>query len=211
MSRVILVRHGETDWNREEVFRGRIDVKLNATGLRQAEETGKALTGMSIATVYTSPLSRAKITAEKIAQSQKVSVVEEEGFTDVHFGEWQGLPLREVRERFPDLYDTWKNEPQKVKFSGGESLKEMAERSRGALLRLTEKHPEGTVCIVSHRVICKVMILNMLELPLSRFWNIRQDTCAINIFVYQDGVWTVERINDTCHLKSLEKERLSDF
>jgi broad specificity phosphatase PhoE len=186
-------------------------VKLNTTGLRQAEETGKTLTGMSMAAVYTSPLSRAKITAGKIAQFQKVSVVEEEGFTDMHFGEWQGLPLREVRERFRAIYDIWKIEPHKVKFSGGESLKEVAERSRGALLRLTEKHSEGTVCIVSHRVICKVMILNMLELPLSRFWNIRQDTCAINIFVYQDGMWTVERINDTCHLKSLEKERLSDF
>jgi broad specificity phosphatase PhoE len=211
MSRVILVRHGETDWNQEEIFRGRIDVKLNTTGLRQAEETGKTLAGMSMAAVYTSPLSRAKITAGKIAQFQKVSVVDEEGFTDMHFGEWQGLPLREVRERFRAIYDVWKIEPHKVKFSGGESLKEVAERSRSTLMRLTEKHSEGTVCIVSHRVICKVMILNMLELPLSRFWNIRQDTCAINIFVYQDGMWTVERINDTCHLKSLEKERLSDF
>ena len=211
MSRIILVRHGETEWNKEEVFRGRIDVKLNSTGLSQAEETGKALSGEAIQVVYTSPLSRAHDTARKIIHFQDAPVVIEDSFTDLDFGEWQGLPLSEVRERYSDIYRRWKDEPHLVKFSGGESLREVSERSKSALQKLILEHPEETCAIVSHRVICKVMILSMLGLPLERFWDIRQDTCAISIFLYQERRWIVELLNDTCHLKALQKERLSDF
>jgi broad specificity phosphatase PhoE len=211
MSRIVLVRHGETDWNREEIFRGRIDVKLNTTGLRQAEATGRSLEKIRIKVIYTSPLSRAKNTAEMIAQFQNSHIIDDEDFIDMHFGEWQGMSLREVRERYKDLYHTWKTEPQKVKFSGGESLKEVAERSMIALQRITERHSEDTVGIISHRVICKAMILCIMGLPLSRFWDVRQDTCAVNIFDYQNGRWIIELLNDTCHVKSLESERLLDF
>jgi len=205
------VRHGETDWNQEEVFRGRIDVKLNTTGVKQAEATGKALKEMAIKVIYTSPLSRARVTAERIAQIKTSPVVEEPGFTDINFGEWQGIPLSEVRERYKGLYHIWKTDPQKMKFSGGESLKEVEDRSIKALEQLMKKHPEETVGIISHRVVCKVIILNVLKLPLSRFWDIRQDTCSINIFEYRDEKWIIELLNDTCHIKSLVKERLSDF
>jgi len=211
MGRVMLVRHGETDWNKEEVFRGRIDVKLNTTGLQQAEETGRFLSEMRLNVIYSSPLSRAQDTAEKIAQFQSSKVITEENFTDINFGEWQGLSLRDVKERYKENYLTWKNEPHRVKFSKGESLQDVSERSINALQRLIQKHAEETCAIVSHRVICKVMILGMLGMPLSRFWDIRQDTCAVSIFFYQDGRWIVELLNDTCHLKALRRERLSDF
>ena len=93
MTRIILVRHGETDWNKEQIFRGRIDVPLNSTGLKQAKATGEALKDWKIDAVYSSPLSRALDTAKAIAELHpSISFKEAEGFTDIDFGKWQGMP-----------------------------------------------------------------------------------------------------------------------
>ena len=149
MSRIILVRHGETEWNRQEIFRGRIDVALNQTGRRQAEATGKALESTPIEVLYTSPLSRARETAEGIVRVRKVPLVEEEAFTDIHFGEWQGRLLSEVKEECRDLYAAWQTVPQTVRFPGGESLEDVKERCVRALQRLATKHRDETIGIVS--------------------------------------------------------------
>lgn len=211
MGRIILIRHGETDWNKEEIFRGRIDVKLNDMGIKQAEETGRALAEIKIQAVYTSPLIRAKDTARKIVEFQKVPLYLEESFIDIHFGVWQGVSLREVQRLYKQDYETWKNAPHMLKFTGGESLEEVSQRSMKALRHLVTDNEDVTYAIVTHRVVCKVMILKMLGLPLNRFWDIRMDTCGISIFSYMNKRWIVELLNDTCHLKALQKERLADF
>ena len=133
MVEIILVRHGETDWNAYEIFRGRADVALNEVGIRQAELLGEYLNRDKIDFIYSSPLTRAVRTAEVIAKRQKLEVNCVENLTDFDFGEWQGLSLKEVKEKYPDLYKDWIDTPEQVRIPGGESQrsKRSSRLSRG--------------------------------------------------------------------------------
>ena len=212
MATVILVRHGETEWNRREIFRGRADVELNQRGREQAKALGAALEGRSIDAVYSSPLSRAVETAEAIAEPHGISVEIEDGFVDFDYGAWQGLPHEEVRQRYPRMYQDWVERPHTVRMGGGESLRMVRRRAMETLMRIVDRHQDDTVVIVAHRVVNKVVLCAVLELANSHFWRIRQDTCALNVFEWSDGRFLVRLLNDTCHLKHVSGQRLTtDF
>jgi len=210
MTEIILARHGETEWNVEEVFRGRIDIELNETGLRQAELLAEYLSGVKIDAVYSSPLRRALKTAEMIASYHKLDVEIAPGLVDFDYGEWQSLAHQQVRDRYKELYAEWINSPDRVKMPDGESLNDVRERAMGVVSDVIAKY-EGTVVLVSHRVVNKVLICALLGLDNSHFWNIRQDTCGITTFTYQNGRFILIKHNDTSYLKSIQKAPLSDF
>jgi broad specificity phosphatase PhoE len=211
MVHIILIRHGETDWNTQQVFRGRADVALNKVGLAQAEAVGISLHDRAINALYSSPLNRALDTAHMLAKGRNFEVEREESFIDIDFGVWQGLSHQEVKERFKDLYTTWLRAPHKVTFPDGESLEEVKFRSQRALAKIVENNPGRTVAIVSHRVVNKVLLCSITGLALSHFWYIRQDTCAVNSFEYKDGNYFLTLLNDTCHLKGVKGASTADF
>lgn len=203
MTRIYLVRHGTTDWNREEIFRGRIDCPLNETGRAEARAVADSLQGTKIERIYTSPLSRAAETAWVIAAGRGIQVIPEPAFTDLDFGEWQGLPLKEAREKHPDLYRAWRERPQDVTFPGGESLGKVRGRAWEGLLRTVQENREKTALIVSHRVVTKVLVCAALGLDNSHFWQIKQDTTAVSCLEYARGQFVASLLNDTCHLKAI--------
>ena len=203
VTRIYLIRHGTTEWNREEVFRGRVECPLNDTGQAEARAVAAYFQGIKIDKIYSSPLARAAETAAAIALGQGFEVLLDPAFTDLDFGEWQGHALKEVREKYPDLYQTWRERPQDVTFPKGENLDQVRSRAWAGLLKVAQGNPDRTVLIVSHRVISKVLLCAALGLDNSHFWQIKQDTAAINCLEYSKGVFTVSLLNDTCHLKSL--------
>ncbi|HYB20032.1 MAG TPA: histidine phosphatase family protein [Thermodesulfobacteriota bacterium] len=203
MTRVYLIRHGTTEWNREEIFRGRADCPLNDTGRAEAQAAAAYLREVEIEKIYTSPLSRAAETAAAVAAERKLQAIPDLAFIDLDFGEWQGLPLKEVREKYPDLYRTWRERPQDATFPGGENLAQVRARAWEGLLRVARDNPEKTTLIVSHRVITKVLICAALGLDNSHFWQIKQDTTAINCLEYARDQFVAALINDTCHLKGI--------
>ena len=210
MTEIILVRHGETAWNVEEVFRGRIDVELNETGLRQAELLAEYLSGVKIDAVYSSPLRRALNTAEVIARYHTLEVEIAPKLIDFDFGKWQGLPHQEVKRRYKKLYAQWLENPHLIQMPDGESLDEVRERALTAVDEVVAKH-EGAVVLVSHRVVNKVLICALLGLDNSHFWNIRQDTCGTTTFAYEKGRFILTKHNDTSYLRPLPQAQLSDF
>ena len=211
MTEIILIRHGETDWNREQVFRGRIDVALNEVGVTQARAVQESLKDTVIDGIYSSPLSRAFETASIVGKNRKGAVRVEEGFTDIDFGAWQGLSHREVKEKYNDLYETWLTQPQLVTFPGGESLDDVQKRSLQALEGTVKNNPGKTLALVSHRVVLKVLLCTILGLELSHFWYLRQDTCAINSFECKDSHYFLTLLNDTCHLRAVHGASTVDF
>ncbi|RJP59661.1 MAG: histidine phosphatase family protein [Deltaproteobacteria bacterium] len=213
MTTILLVRHGETDWNKQQVFRGRIDVPLNSVGLEQARATGEALSNYRIDAIYSSPLSRAMETANAIGRSRPcISIKEAEGFIDIDFGKWQGMPHDKVKEEYNELYNKWQREPHNVKMPDGESLDEVKLRSMGVLNDILARHENEIVAIASHRVVNKVILCAVLGLTNQHFWCIRQDTCAINIFDNSGRGFIVSVINDTCHIKALaDSANRADF
>ena len=212
MTSIYLVRHGQTAWNKEEIFRGRTDVPLDETGLKQAELAGQYFKSMEIHAIYSSPLSRAWQTAQKIAQIQNLKVDPLEGILDMSFGDWEGHAHQEIRKMDNETYRQWVESPHLVKLPGGESLDDVRGRAMAALEKVLRKHSEKTIVLVSHRVVCKVMICAILGLDNSHFWQIAQDTTAINLIQYKKGKYILSLMNETCHLKALKEERVTvDF
>jgi broad specificity phosphatase PhoE len=211
MTKVYVVRHGQTAWNLEEVFRGRMDIPLDETGKKEVHLAGEALKDETLHAIYSSPLSRSMETAENIAKFQDISVTPLESIIDISYGEWEGVSLVEVRKKYPDLYDLWLKEPHNITFPGGESLEQVRVRTRNAIDDLLEKHKNENIALVAHRVPNKVICCNLIGIDNSNFWRIQQDTASTNLFVYKDGQWIISYLNDTSYLKVLGKPALSDF
>jgi len=203
MTRVYLVRHGTTDWNKEEIFRGRVDCKLNETGQAEARALAEYFADIPLTAIYSSPLSRAMETGQAIAEAKGLRVISDPNLIDIDFGEWHGLPLREVRVKYSDLYRLWRERPEAITFSGGENLARVRARAWEGLQKVVQENPEKTALIISHRVVAKVLICAALGLDDSHFWHIKQDTTAVNCFEYSRGIFVTSLINDTCHLKPI--------
>ena len=203
MTRFILVRHGETEWNRNPRFRGQSDVPLNATGLAQAAAAGRAVAARwQPVAVYHSPLGRARQTAEAIAGPLGLIPQPHAGLLDIHFGHLQGLTVEEAQARWPDVTRSWIETPERTRFPGGETLVVVHDRGMAAVREIAARHPDQTVVLVGHQVMNRVILLGVLGLGLDRLWRIGQDTAAINVFDLdlRRNEFTLLSLNDTCHL-----------
>jgi broad specificity phosphatase PhoE len=146
---IVLVRHGETDWNLERRFQGHADVPLNETGRAQALELAERLAGESFSTAYTSPLRRASETAEILAARLGFDVHPDESLKEVHVGSWSGLAVHEVEARFPEGYARWV-EWRCAGWDDGETYDELAERVVRGLREIARRHPGKCVLAVTH-------------------------------------------------------------
>lgn len=202
MTRFLLLRHGETEWNRELVFRGRKDIPLSEHGREQARRLAEALREEPIDALYCSPLARAQETAEALNAGRELTLQLREELLDMDFGEWEGLAVSEVEARYPEEFARWRDHPAEALPPGGEGLRDIRARAAALLGELCARHQEATVAIVTHRVVCKLLVCEVLGLANSAFWRIQQDVCALNIFSAAAGKFVLLRMNDTCHLRS---------
>lgn len=211
MTRIILVRHGQTPWNKDKIFRGSRDIPLNDTGREEARLAGEWLKGETIHAAYCSPLSRARDTGEAISRHHGLQVADLPGLTDLKYGDWEGLPLTEVKVKYADLYRRWETAPHTVRFPNGETLDEVKARALAAVAAVVQRHPEQTVLLAAHRAVNKVLIAAFIGLDNSHFWRLGQDTTAINCFNAVNGTWHIMLLNDTCHLRGLARGEYVDF
>ncbi len=203
MTQIVLVRHGQTEWNRVERFRGRFDVPLNETGLAQAAATGQRIAAeWHPVAVYSSPLSRAVQTARATARHFGLPVHLEPGLIDIDYGEWQGLTPDEARARWPDIVEAWYHTPQRAHIPGGETLEQVRARGVAAVGTLAARHIDQTLVLVGHTAINRAILLGIMGLGIDRFWHIGQDTCAINVFETEGDDFVLVSLNDVCHLRS---------
>jgi phosphoserine phosphatase len=201
---VILVRHGQTEWNRVERFRGQADVPLNHTGLMQATSTGERISSTwKPVAVYSSPLSRAVNTAQTTASLLNLAVQIHPGLADIDYGNWQGLTPEEVRVDWPEELEAWYKTPHLACIPGGESLAKLRERAMAAVNELAGHHPGQTIVVVGHTVINRIILLGILGLGNERFWSLRQEPCSINVFEVGARDYILVSMNDTCHLQEI--------
>ncbi len=209
MTRLILVRHGETQWNSDTVYRGRSEVPLSDRGRQQAECLGFRLAGEGVTLVHSSPLSRALETAHTIGRAVGLPVSVLPGLTDLDCGEWEGLSDEEVKKSYPELRRMWLSSPHLVRLPGGESLDDVAQRV--SLVLETALEVDGTVVLVSHRVWHKVAICSLLGLNNSGFWQVRLDLAGMTEFDCVAGRHVLVRHNDTSHLSQECCPCVTDF
>ena len=201
---ILLIRHGQTVWNKEEVFRGRTDLELDETGLAQAAAVARALGDERVSRIVSSPLKRAIQTAQPLADVCGVSIETDPELTDIDFGRWQGMPVEDVAAEYPELFAQWEQTPEAVRFPDGEVLDEAADRAFASLLDIIDGTPGASVAVIAHRVINKVLICRILGIGVSHFWEVKQDTACINRFSVSDGRWVIDALNDSCHLKGID-------
>jgi broad specificity phosphatase PhoE len=205
LTRIILIRHGQTAWHSDGVERaeGRADVDLDEVGVRQARATATRLDQWEISAVYSSPLKRALSTASILAARQGLTPQPDPGLIDIDYGRWQGLTHKEAQTNNPGLYDLWMKKPHLVAFPGGESLADVRNRMVGTFESLTSQHDGRTIVLVSHKVVVKVLLCHVLGLDDSHFWRFQQGFCALNVIEADQGSAAVHLVNDACHLERL--------
>ena len=208
MTQIILVRHGQTAWNREERFRGHADIPLDETGFAQARAVAKRIAlQWKPNAIYAGPLERTIQTARPTAELFNLNVQVEPVLIDVDCGEWQGLTPDEVRQHWPNEFDTYLHSPLKFQFPGGESLEAARLRAFQRVHELTQEHVGETVMLVSHTALNRLILLSVLDKDSSDFWRLGQDTCAINVFEFEEDRFQLLLLNETSHLLSPHMDR----
>lgn len=202
MTRILLTRHGHVEGIRPARFRGRAELPLTDQGLRQAEALARRIAGgWKPAAVFTSPLQRCVVTGGKIATTCGVTAESRAGLGDIDYGSWQMRTHDEIAAASPEAFRQWKSTPQYTRFPGGESLQDVAARTTDVLREMLTRYPAQTVVLVGHDSVNRVLLMQLLDMPLSAYGRLVQDPCTLNeIEVSAAGEVHVQRINDTSHL-----------
>jgi broad specificity phosphatase PhoE len=201
---LILVRHGETDWNRTGRCQGISDVVLNDNGKKQALELGVCLKGEKISAVYSSDLARAMSTAEEIAKHHGLTVETDSDLREMDQGEFEGLLFTEIRERFADIMTQWRDSPETLRIPSGESLSEVRERALRAFGRLCERHDGETVVAVSHNLTITTLLCEFTGIGLSGFRSFGIQAASRSTVCLSEGKVVVVDLNDISHLTPVD-------
>ncbi len=209
MSRITFyfIRHGESEGNREGLFRGRTDFPLTELGKKQAQSLADALKSIKFSAIISSPLRRAYETAVFVANGSKVRIMEE--FNNINLAEWEGKKKEFIRDNYPEEWNLWVTEPEKLRIPAAETLDEVQERAKRGVSRLIEEYKEGTLCIVTHRAVLKPLFAGLLGIKKPYFWRLHFDTASYSIIEY-DGRrgFTLMKLNITHHLPEFKVERV---
>ena len=184
--RLFIVRHGETAWNRAGRFQGRMDIPLNENGLAQAVLTAKRFSGFKFDAVLSSPLSRARVTGEKIYDEADCSTfITDDGFMEISHGDWEGHLRPDVESRWPDILDQWLNAPEicKMPGAGGESLADVTARAVEAVERIAFDY-SGDVMLATHDAVAKTLICYYVGIPLENYWRIKVPNCSVSFIEF---------------------------
>ena len=205
--RLLLVRHGETDWNQQSKYQGQVDIPLNQKGKLQSEQVSEFLKDISIDKAFSSSLLRAKETAEIILQHhQHINLELNDGFKEIIHGLWQGKAEAEIEQEFPGALQRWRETPEQFKMPGGESLQQVWQRTvevYESILDTALTNKSNTILIVAHGVTNQILLCHILGLSPEYFWNFRQSNCCLNVIDYpkeKNALPVVEAINITSYL-----------
>jgi len=203
--KVILVRHGETDWNlSRRIQGGNSDTQLNQRGRQQAESLALRLKPEKIQVIYSSPLQRARDTALAIAHYHQLPVEVEPSLKEIEVGALEGMPIADVGKRLSELLVTYKQGDELPRLPGGESVAEVQQRVWSTIQRLVDKHRGGVLVVVSHYFSVLTAICSVINLPLSQITRLRLNPGSISIITFDEQTPRLILFNDTCHLASIE-------
>ena len=206
--RIFLVRHGETQWNRESRFQGQIDIPLNATGQAQGRKAAEFLQAVELDFAVSSPMSRPKETAQFILEHHPgVELTYKEDLKEIGHGLWEGKLETEIMVDYAELLEQWKVKPETVQMPEGENLQQVWDRVKqdwDAIVReYADSETPRSGIVVAHDAVNKAILCGLFELPPEFFWNFKQGNGAVSIIDYPDGadgLPVLQSMNITSHL-----------
>ncbi|KUM02980.1 phosphoglycerate mutase family protein [Chromobacterium subtsugae] len=202
VTRFCLVRHGETDWNREYRLQGHTDIPLNDTGLEQAIQLARAFSPGQhrFDALYVSDLTRTRQTAAPLADKLRLAALDTPQLRERHMGALQGLTYAEAAQRIPDIYQRQQTRDPDYDLEGGESLRRFRARVLDGMASIAALHPGEDVLIVTHGGVLDIMYRAATAKPLEDKRDFPIPNAALNWLDYQDGSWTLRRWADESHL-----------
>ena len=198
---LLLIRHGETDWNNEGRMQGSIDTPLNARGIEQAQRVAERLTAEErIDVLYTSPLARARLTAEIIGQACGLSPIPDPRLVERSTGKLEGLTLLEVEQLFPEVFRAWREDKARVVLPGGEDQQAFQERVVSFLDTVRSRH-QDQVAVVTHGGTLSMLFATLMGLDIQKRFPFRFDNTSLSKVDFTRPRARIDLLNDTCHLR----------
>jgi probable phosphoglycerate mutase len=198
---VLLIRHGETEWNTLGKFQGCTDIDLSKEGIKQAELLKNRLKG-NFDYIYSSPLSRAFETANILAYGTNKEVIIAPEIKEINFGEWEGLTVHEIAEKYPEVFKAWRTDKTESYICGGDSsIHNAANRAAKCILDIVKEHKGEKIAIVAHGGIIKAGFIGIFEWDMTMYHKMALGNTCINTLTFDDDLKpAIVALNDTNHL-----------
>ena len=198
-TRIVLVRHAETEESARGRCYGRLDVRLSQRGLQQAEALAASLAGLGLAAVYASPIARALDTARPIAAAHGLEPSVLDALAELDFGEVEGLRVDEMEAERPELFRAWMDDTAQVRFPGGEGLADLRGRVLPALVEIRARHERQAVAVVAHGGVIRVVLADALGLGDGALFRLDQAEGGVSVVDWLDGVPLLRVANATLY------------
>jgi alpha-ribazole phosphatase len=187
LTKLYLMRHGETDWNKNSIFQGQTDIDLNKKGIEEAKKTAQVFDDLKLDFIYSSDLIRTKKTALFIARPKKMKINESKKIREISFGDWEGLNYKEIEEKFPDNLAKWRDDPLNNNPIGGEKLLNFKARIKNFFQEILTKNQGKKILVVTHGGVIKMYLTIVLAMKSKDFWKFQIDNCSITELKFYDN------------------------
>jgi broad specificity phosphatase PhoE len=202
MQRLILIRHGQSEWNREGRLQGYEDSDLSVRGREQSRCLRERLEREVIDAAYSSTATRALETG-RIAVGHRLPIETLDSLREVNLGVWEGRPAAEVKKRYPEQAELWFRAPSKVRIDGGEPLRSFRQRVTRAISRIRRQHETESIVVFSHGGVICAYLTSVLKLKLDDLWRFKILNGSVSAVIFPNGSPRIELLNDTSHLDGL--------
>lgn len=207
--KILLVRHGETNWNNSGKFQGQVDISLNNTGIAQAKATARLALAWDLTAIYSSPLSRTLEVSSYISQLTGIKIRTDPRLMELNLGLLEGITGQDMRDDWSDLWNNWREDPGSVTMPKGESLFDLQERAWAAFMDIHNNHcSTDTVAIVSHNFTIRCICTKLLEIPMSNYHCLSLDLGSVTALENTGITWKLLTYNSVSHLSQLNHKLL---
>jgi probable phosphoglycerate mutase len=201
---MLIVRHGESEWNRIHRYQGQLDAPLSELGLRQAAALGERLRHERIDAIYTSSLQRASVTADAIVRHHSaVPYRQDAALLEIHHGDWQGKYADEISATYADTLYEWRRYPTRTQMPGGESFSNILKRTLEFRERMLAQHREQTIVVSTHDVVIKILLADALGMHMDRINAIWVANASLTTIDYSGELPFLLSLSETAHLGEL--------
>lgn len=203
MTKLYLVRHGETEWNKSGRIQGKTDTELSDEGMKQAQQLAKRLVAEDINFVYSSSLKRAFKTAEIIIENRKCGIVKSDQYHEICLGPWEGMTINDIIEKYGEHYRVYREDPANFKLPGAETFMDLSDRTYNAIKEIVSSHKGSNILVVSHGTAIKAAIIKILGIDIINYNKFKIDNASISVIGFTDNSPdkpVIFCLNDTSHL-----------
>ncbi|WP_330998012.1 alpha-ribazole phosphatase [Pectinatus haikarae] len=200
VTKIILVRHGQTEWNAQKRFYGWTDIGLSAKGGKQARLLAENFPERQVDLIYSSDLTRASDTAAYIGKQFSCEVRTDRQLREINFGKWEGLLYDEILAKWPEEMRFFLSRPDMLKIPDGETFSQVQKRAVARISEIADANAGKNIVAVTHGAFINVLLAASLRIPLRHLWSLQQENTSVNILYYREGSWQVELVNGTAHL-----------